>query len=169
MDQKDNFIHPMNEQEAMVARFQFLAIPHGDGLDMNEPSYNLRVKEYLESLTNFSISEIISQEGNDILKNNLYVIPFLYARYKAKPSSPEVYLSIEEMIKTNPNQDNEHIAYLSENFNEIIYGGKPDVDGRYAITPFRLFLIKNRFIGPIVFGAALLAAAYLILFFIGGL
>jgi hypothetical protein len=169
MDQSKELIHPMNSQEAMIARFQFLATPHGDGLDMNEPSYNQRVKEYLDSLTEDSMKEIISKQNNQILRDNTYVIPFLYARYKARPLTPDLYRIVEEMIASHPKQDNDHVAYLSKNFGKIIYKGKKDTDDRYDITPFKLFLIRNKVLGPLVFGAALFAIVYLILFFIGGI
>jgi hypothetical protein len=119
--------HPMNRQEALIARFQFLKSPHGDGLDMNEPEYNARVREFLSGLTVDAIKEIISDEVNTFLRNNQYVIPFLYARYEVKPDE-NVFNLLREMIDIYSEDTNINMVYFRKNFTDILLNDMPDID-----------------------------------------
>jgi hypothetical protein len=126
-------IHPMNTEEALVARFQFLQVPHGDGLDMNEPSYVKRVQEYLNNLTENQITEVIRKTENTVLRRNLYVIPFIYARYKVIPDTKtlEYFKDIMEFYNENP--DNKYIRYFYKNAYDILNQKKSDVPSDFNI------------------------------------
>jgi hypothetical protein len=126
-------IHPMNTEEALVARFQFLQVPHGDGLDMNEPSYVRRVQAYLKDLTEDSILEIIKKVENSTLKGNLYVIPFIYARYKVVPNLKLLEYFKDIMLFYNDNPNNKYIRYFYHNIEDILNQKKSDVPQGFNI------------------------------------
>jgi len=121
----DQNLHPMNDPNALIARFQFLKIPHGDGLDMNEPSYNKRIVLHISLYSLEYIKEIIEQQDNSYLKDNLYVIPFIYARYGVIPSE-EIIEYFKEILSNYQNSQNEIFNYFIENFDSIIRQQLPD-------------------------------------------
>jgi hypothetical protein len=149
-DREKRDIHPMNSEEALAARFQFLIVPHGDGLDMNEDSYNEKVRQYLNNLTIEEIDGIIAIKENGILRDNLYVVPFIYARYNSIVSE-EVFDKIYKMLESYPKKDNFHYLYLKDNLYRVMFEGMEDVDS--AGIAFRNF--KRVWTGPIIFGIVL--------------
>ena len=130
--EQDKKIHPMNTPEAEAARFQFLLVPHGDGLDINSPAYNDRVREYLNSLTREDISTIVTRDENTILIENLYVIPFIYARYKATPSTDDLFNVLKFIAHEyyEENSDNIYAEYFYRNFDNIMAQKVRDVPKR---------------------------------------
>lgn len=125
MSQFDKDSHPMNYPGALVARFQFLRIPHGDGLDMNEPSYNERIYNHLSSYSVKNIEDIVALEENQTLRDNIFVIPFLYARYGVAPNE-DVKEFLRSIMMNYSDEENKFIRYFIENFDEIIDQRIPD-------------------------------------------
>jgi hypothetical protein len=123
----DQQAHPMNHPDALIARFQFLRIPHGDGLDMNEPSYNQRIKNHISSYSLYNIINIVEDPENTFLRDNLFVIPFIYARYNVVPSSDDIIDYFRSILDKHKDSDNEMFQYFIENFDDVITQKIPDV------------------------------------------
>jgi hypothetical protein len=140
-------IHPMNTKEALVARFQFLQVPHGDGLDMNEPSYVKRVQEYLSNLTEDQMTDIIKDAENSVLKQNLYVVPFIYARYKVIPNIKILEYFKDIMLFYNDDPNNRYIRYFYNNIEDILNQRKSDVPPGFSI-------LKSIGLGVLLAGAS---------------
>jgi len=138
MNQDYKNIHPMNTDEGLIARFQFLQVPHGDGLDMNEPSYVTRVKIYLGKLKIDDILDIINKEENKTLKENTYIIPFIYARYKVIPSS-KILKYFKDIMSFYNDSENIFFRYFYENIDDILHQRKPDIPEEKSIS-YSIFL-----------------------------
>jgi hypothetical protein len=119
MKELDNDMNPMNNQDALIARFQFLRTAHGDGLDMNEPSYIERVNAHLSNYNVDNIEDIINYKDNQYLRDNLFVIPFLFARYRVTPNE-EVREYLRSVIQNYSESKNTYIIYFLKNFDNII-------------------------------------------------
>jgi hypothetical protein len=119
MEELDDKINPMNHPDALVARFQFLRTAHGDGLDMNEPSYIERINAHLSSYSVENIKDIINYKDNQYLRDNLFVIPFLFARYRVIPNG-EVKEYLRSVIQNYSESKNTYILYFLNNFENII-------------------------------------------------
>jgi hypothetical protein len=130
----------MNTEEGLTARFQFLQVPHGDGLDMNEPSYVARVQLYLAELTMDDILQIIFKEENKTLKENTYIIPFIYARYKIIPDPKLLRYFKDIMSFYNNNPENIFISYFYENIEDILDQRKSDVPREKKNILYSIFL-----------------------------
>jgi hypothetical protein len=152
---QNEIIHPMNREEALVARFQFLQVPHGDGLDMNEPSYVERVQDYLKGLTENDITEIIKMNENSALRMNLYVIPFIYARYKIIPELKLLQYFKDIMYFYNDDPNNRYIRYFYNNIEDILNQRKSDVPPGFNI-------LKSIGLGILLAGASYIIITVLI-------
>jgi hypothetical protein len=146
MDQNQSDIaHPMNSPDALIARFQFLRIPHGDGLDMNEPHYNKRINAHLSSYSLNHIKSIIDEPENIFLRDNLYVVPFLYARYEVIPSQ-DIIDYFKEILEAYKDSENVNFIYFIDNFEDIInqrISDTPDLSPKISVPKilFMAFII----------------------------
>jgi hypothetical protein len=119
MKELDNDMNPMNHPDALIARFQFLKIAHGDGLDINEPSYVERINAHLSSYRVEDINNLINHEDNSYLKRNQYVIPFLFARYKVVPRD-EVLELLKTIVMVYSESRNIYFQHFVRNFDDIL-------------------------------------------------
>lgn len=147
----------MNYPEALVARFQFLRTPHGDGLDMNEPSYNERVHNHISSYSVKNIEDIASLPENEILRQNMFVVPFLYARYGVVPND-DVREYLRSIIESSDVTGNEFMTYFAENFDAIM-------DQRVADSPEIKYESNygQALLGMLVIGTIIGVIAFLIM------
>jgi hypothetical protein len=163
MDQKDVLTmqsHPMNYPEALVARFQFLRVPHGDGLDMNEPSYNERIFNHVSSYSLDHIKSITEMPENSILKENLFVIPFIYARYEVIPSN-EIKEYFRDIINAYKDSNNIYFKHFVDNFDSIMNQELQDSPGLIQVSQNLPTIIGIGVLSLIIGGIAFLFLRFL--------